>query len=253
MLVLWRPQTFSLGKVSPSSPLSPEALSLNPNVSTTNSRYGWDISIRMDDIMLAWAKVERKETAPQKKEEKSKEVLTTKASTGNSSSIPIVMKASSIDKVLLCQLDDPDLHFSGDSGAIGRFVCNPESLRLDLKGRQYKGTLTSGPTIFILNLSNPQSAKVETVTNEFCHLTFERDQHSSLQGVYSGAGGAGGGLNYDDSALDDIVPLHRQKSKGNDDNEDSTTQANAPKISTITNKKRRQSSTKTTAKKKSKK
>ena len=57
--------------------------------------------------------------------------------------VPLILKTQPIpDRVLLCELDDGKEQFRGDTGAIGRLYCNDEQdhLRLDLKGKQYKGS-----------------------------------------------------------------------------------------------------------------
>ena len=97
--------------------------------------------------------------------------------------------------LLLCECEDPELNFDGDAGAIGRIFVNPDSFTIDLKGRQYRGKIQSGPTIMILNMAPPvgvvsseyvQTARVEYITNEYSHLTFEKDLLSELKGSYTG-------------------------------------------------------------------
>jgi hypothetical protein len=113
-----------------------------------------------------------------------------------SSSIPIMIKNSTCERngVLLCQTDDLELNFSSDLGAIGRITANKSGLSLDIKGKQYIGRIMNGPTIMILNLAPPvgQSQKsyqhvgrVEVLTNEHCHLTFDKDTLGGISGVYS--------------------------------------------------------------------
>ena len=137
------------------------------------------------------------------------------------SGLPVVVKSSAAKRpILLCQMDDEKLQFIGDSGAIGRLFCSEDAVRLDLKGRQYSGTLIAGPTVMILNLAPPVAqststssigsgsapslvARVETITNEFCHLNFQKDLHSNMQGVYTGFDStvAGGGFEGDSPTL----------------------------------------------------
>ena len=97
--------------------------------------------------------------------------------------------------LLLCEFEDPELNFDGDTGAIGRMVLDgTSSLTFDLKGRQYSGAIRSGPTVIILNFAPPvgvkdlssQAARAEYITNEYCHLKFEKDLLSDLKGVYTG-------------------------------------------------------------------
>lgn len=113
-----------------------------------------------------------------------------------SSSIPIMIKNTTCERsgVLLCQTDDLELNFSSDLGAIGRISATKSGLTLDIKGKQYTGQIISGPTIMILNLAPPvgQSQKayqhvgrVEVLTNEYCHLTFDKDTLGGISGVYS--------------------------------------------------------------------
>ena len=115
--------------------------------------------------------------------------------------VPVMVKASATSgagrNLLLCQLDDPELSFQGDSGAVGRLSVTSSSLEIDLKGRQYQGTLLPGPTVLLLNLTKPVGAqanykpvaRVEAITNEFCHLEFSRDLLGGLMGEYSGEEG----------------------------------------------------------------
>lgn len=216
-----------------------------------SSRYGWNTKSRLDDITKAWeqvmSQVEEKEKEKDGDEDDSKaregegeddsnskgaatekgsETAGSKKTVNNI--LPVILKSSALDKTLLCEVDDQDLQFSGDSGAIGRFFCDSDAIRLDLKGRQYSGTLTSGPTVLIINISNNQTAKVETITNEFCHLHFQQDQLQNLQGLYSGAGKSIGEGD-DEFALNSSrkIPIG-----------DGGEVKNNPKISTITNKKR---------------
>ena len=115
--------------------------------------------------------------------------------------VRVLVKASATSgagrNLLLCQLDDPELSFQGDSGAIGRLSVTNSSLEIDLKGRQYQGTLLPGPTVLLLNLTKPVGAqanykpvaRIEAITNEFCHLEFSRDLLGGLMGAYSGEEG----------------------------------------------------------------
>jgi len=113
----------------------------------------------------------------------------------SSNSVHVIIKKDAWRKnVMLCQLDDPKLSFTGDSGAIGRITSDRSNLQLDLKGRQYEGVIASGPTVLLLNLAPPVGLKVpgkevaraEMVTNEFCHLNFTRDILGCMMGEYSG-------------------------------------------------------------------
>jgi hypothetical protein len=209
------------------------------------------------------------------------------APTNNSApeaTVTVVFKAGSNDRpVLLCQVNDDLLQFTGDSGAVGRLFCDQShGLRLDLKGRQYSGQLTAGPTMMILNLAPPVgqssansnsnntthiTARAEVVTNEFCHLTFERDLHGSLPGLYTGAAGADANAGFQDSGNEDSdrertgsTAVHKKsgtKSKKigrtSEKDEENTTGGSAiinPKISTITQRKRKSSSGKGSGKSK---
>ena len=96
---------------------------------------------------------------------------------------------------MICETDDSNIGFQGDSGAIGRLSVSESGVVADLKGRQYVGKVISGPTIFLLNLAQPvgqaatggvQTAKVETISNEFCRLEFSKDILDTIRGDYTG-------------------------------------------------------------------
>ena len=120
---------------------------------------------------------------------------------------PLLIKKDATSKrVMLCQVvDDSKLTFSGDSGAVGRLSVDSHSLKIDLKGRQYEGTIRAGPTVMLLNLAPPVGvgkdkeknnasstipARAEMITNEFVELNFTRDILSGLMGDFSGPAGA---------------------------------------------------------------
>ena len=159
----------------------------------------------------------------------------------SSNSVPVLIKKDVWRKsVMLCQLDDPKLSFTGDTGAIGRITVDKSHLQLDLKGRQYEGLITAGPTVLLLNLAPPvglkvpgkQVARAEMVTNEFCHLRFTKDVLGAIMGEYSG--GLSRNANYSDEesvAGTDAGPADtgaREKGK-----------KRAPAISNVTNRKRK--------------
>jgi hypothetical protein len=187
---------------------------------------------------------------------------------GGGNRIPILIKGTATTgagrNLLLCQVDDAELSFQGDSGAVGRFSVTATGLDLDIKGRQYQGTLLPGPTVLLLNLAKPVGAqagykpvaRVEAITNEFCHLEFSKDLLGGLMGAYSGeegfqiesdgevegptkeggkkrGGGAGGGKNKRANAMSD------SESRGSADSDDSSDEkprkkSKVVKISTVT-------------------
>jgi outer membrane biosynthesis protein TonB len=120
---------------------------------------------------------------------------------GGAHRMPLVLKAGATSgtarSLLLCQVDDPELSFQGDSGAIGRLSVTTSSVDVDIKGRQYQGTLLPGPTVLLLNLAKPVGAqagyqpvaRIEAITNEFCHLEFSKDLLGGMMGEYSGEDG----------------------------------------------------------------
>jgi len=154
----------------------------------------------------------------------------------SSNSVPVLIKKDAWRKsVMLCQLDDPKLSFTGDSGAIGRITADQSHLQLDLKGRQYEGLITAGPTVLLLNLAPPVGLKVtgkevaraEVVTNEFCHLNFSKDILGAIMGEYSG----GLSRNADNS--------DEESAAGTDGGEEKGKKKRAPVISNVTNRKRK--------------
>ena len=219
-------------------------------------KYGWSIESRMHDIEQAWKfidiSVDSDDDDEQPEAKSNGTAVDSKHPLQSSSEIPIIIKAGALSRpVLICEVDDDDLHFTGDSGAVGRIFCDENSLRLDLKGRQYSGTLTAGPTLMILNLAAPvgQSsgaavcARAEVITNEFCHLEFEKDLHSSLQGIYTGNEGDNELFERDSIAGSDYDGEGKKsrKSKKNSAKKTGITDGINPKISTITQRKRKSS------------
>jgi hypothetical protein len=199
-------------------------------------------------------------------DEDTKAAVTSSTSQGDrvqQTEIPIIIKAGCHTRpVLICEVDDDALVFAGDSGAVGRIFCDAHSLRLDLKGRQYSGQITTGPTLMVLNLAAPvgQSAsgsvcaRAEVVTNEFCHLEFEKDLHSSMQGVYTGNDGDNNELfERDDEDADSGAEAQGKKSKGSAKKTKETAggEGGKLKISTITQRKRKSSAKGASSSKKS--
>lgn len=234
-------------------------------------KYGWEVSQREADLELAWEALVAENDEKSDEDCEATNAVKSRSGTNDFQSwadIPVVIKANALRQtVLICQVDDDALQFAGDSGAVGRIFCDPHSLRLDLKGRQYSAQLTAGPTLMVLNLAPPvgQSgasskggglcARAKVVTNEFCNLTFEKDLHGTLQGVYTGEDGENHEFNPDDASDSEVehgpnkkkkVPSSGRKSVSADD-------GGNPKISTITQRKRKSSTgKKTTSSKKSK-
>lgn len=233
-------------------------------------RYGWQVESREADLEQAWDSLIAEDNKSDDElvitSHGNKETLVDQ----NSDDIPVIIKGSALSRpVLICQVDDDLLQFAGDSGAVGRIFCDPSTLRLDLKGRQYSGQLTAGPTLMVLNLAPPvgQSssskgsglcARAEVITNEFCHLTFEKDLHGTLQGVYTGED-ADNQFERDEEtdSEEEQGPNKRKKSASSGKkSKASTTGADDggnPKISTITQRKRKSTGKKAgTSSKKSK-
>ena len=115
-----------------------------------------------------------------------------------SSRIPVMLQKKTLgakSKTMVCQVDDPKLTFVGDSGAVGRLTVDNKSLKIDLKGRQYDGTIQPGPTVMLLNLApavgkdkkGGDVARIEMISDEFVELKFTKDVLSGLMGDYQGA------------------------------------------------------------------
>jgi len=224
-------------------------------------KYGWETGMRESDLELAWeavgtdgADISDEEDLKVVGSQSGKDISNEAVAMGD---IPVILKANAFGRpILICQVDDDNLHFAGDSGAVGRIFCDPSSLRLDLKGRQYSGQLTAGPTLMVLNLAPPvgQSssskaaglcARAEIITNEYCHLTFEKDLHGTLQGVYTGEDAENRGFERgEDSGSEEDqggsnrrkkAPASGKKGKAGAN----TDEAGNIKISTITQRKRK--------------
>ena len=70
--------------------------------------------------------------------------------------IPVLIQKKTLgskSRTMVCQVDDPKLTFAGDSGAVGRLTVGENNIKIDLKGRQYDGTIHPGPTVMLLNLA----------------------------------------------------------------------------------------------------
>lgn len=91
---------------------------------------------------------------------------------------------------LLIQVDPEDaapLDYEGTSGAIGRFEAGPNGIVLDLKGRQYHGSLLPGPTAMLVALAKGKQLRVEGVTDEFATLVQTQDVMAKLDAIVTGA------------------------------------------------------------------
>ena len=164
---------------------------------------------------------------------------------GHSNRIPVILQKKATgtnSRTMICQVDDPKLSFLGDSGAVGRLTVGEKRLKIDLKGRQYDGTIHPGPTVMLLNFApavgkekakdgSGDIARVEMMTDEYVHLNFTRDVLSGLMGDYHGEG-LSDDKSEDGSAdgSDDGRTTSRGKRKG------------GVVISQVTNKKRKSSS-----------
>jgi hypothetical protein len=185
--------------------------------------------------------------SPSKSPRKSRAASPEKAAAPRVTPVTIKKEATS-KKIMLCQVNDAKLSFSGDSGAVGRLTVDSEALKIDLKGRQYDGVIKAGPTVMLLNLAPPVAvskvdkdgnknagvvpARAEMITNEFVELTFTRDTLSGLMGAFSGpaaADSAADGLSVDGESEDgDQAGGNGKKRKGG-----------GVVISQVTNKKRK--------------
>jgi len=205
------------------------------------NKFNWDCSLREDDVRQAYNNVFQPNNVLENDGVgNTNEQLTSNENTSipiiDNSRLPILIKNNCWSKnILLCQIDDPDMNFTGDLGAIGRLSVEPNSLMIDLKGRQYGGHISQGPTVLLLNLAQQvglsqkvQQARVEVLTNEYCHLKFEKDTFGSMTGFYSGSLPIG---------QDEYEDNHVAVSDSEDEND--LTNKKIPKISTITNRKRK--------------
>ena len=166
-----------------------------------------------------------------------------------------IKKEATSKKIMLCQVNDAKLSFSGDSGAVGRLTVDSESLKIDLKGRQYDGVIKAGPTVMLLNLAPPVAvskvekdgnknagvvpARAEMITNEFVELTFTRDILSGLMGDFSGPAAADSdGLSVDGGESEDGDQQAAGGAGGSIGSSSKKRKGAAVVISQVTNKKR---------------
>lgn len=91
---------------------------------------------------------------------------------------------------VLIQVDPEDaarLDYEGTSGAIGRFEAGPCGIILDLKGRQYQGSLLPGPTAMMVALAKGKQLRLEGLTDEFATLVQTQDVMAKLDAIVTGA------------------------------------------------------------------
>ena len=91
---------------------------------------------------------------------------------------------------VLIQVDPEDaalLDYEGTSGAIGRFEAGPNGIVLDLKGRQYHGSLLPGPTVMMVALTKGKQLRVEGLTDEFASLVQTQDVMANMDAIVTGA------------------------------------------------------------------
>jgi hypothetical protein len=92
---------------------------------------------------------------------------------------------------LLIQVDPEDatrLDYEGVSGAIGRFEAGDNGILIDLKGRQYHGSLLPGPTALLVSLAKGlRQLRVEGVTDEFATVVQTSDVMAKLDAIVTGA------------------------------------------------------------------
>ena len=87
-------------------------------------------------------------------------------------------------------------------------------------------------------------ARAEIVTNEFCHLTFEKDLHGTLQGVYTGEDAENRGFESGERSDSDEEQGTNKRKKAPSSGKKGKAGANTDeagniKISTITQRKRK--------------
>ena len=181
-------------------------------------------------------------------------------------SVPIIIKKEMWKRnTMLCQVDDPKLNLIGDTGAVGRIKADSTSLQLDIKGRQYSGSIMSGPTVMLLNLAPPvgkqnsigyqETARAELFTNEFCHLTFTKDVLGTMDGDYTYGeeyNHNGNGNSEDDDDDDESVATNSSRGGGAGGVKKERKNVN-PEISQVTNRKRKSTTGKKGGSKKKKK
>ena len=91
---------------------------------------------------------------------------------------------------LLIQIDPEDatrLDYEGVSGAIGRFEAGDNGILIDLKGRQYHGSILPGPTAMLVSLAKGLQLRVEGVTDEFATVVQTSDVMAKLDAIVTGA------------------------------------------------------------------
>mmetsp|Transcript_51879 Transcript_51879/g.144801 ORF Transcript_51879/g.144801 Transcript_51879/m.144801 type:complete len:317 (-) Transcript_51879:96-1046(-) len=88
---------------------------------------------------------------------------------------------------MLVQLASTNMSFSGDTGAIGRITVVDDGVTIDLHGSQYAMEIRPAPTLMVVNVTNPTTAKIETMVDEYCELKDGEDMMERM-GERVGAG-----------------------------------------------------------------
>jgi hypothetical protein len=193
-----------------------------------NQRYQWKIEQRQDEMEKAWNETDMSHLSHHKQAEDEEGNGKTLPVDSSEKKVYISIKKDVYSKAtLLCQINDPELQFYGDTGAIGRLSTEESNqmITVDLKGRQYSGHICPGPTVMFLNMSQPSARaasssqtvlKVDTITNEYCPLVFEKDLLADLMGNYSGEGmdGMRSGESEEDQEIEKTGRASKETKKG---------------------------------------
>lgn len=103
---------------------------------------------------------------------------------------PLIGTGNSGECSLLIQVEPDDaarLDYEGVTGAIGRFEAGDHGIVLDLKGRQYQGSLLPGPTAMLVGLTKGGILRVEGITDEFSTLVETQDVMAQMDAIVTGA------------------------------------------------------------------
>lgn len=79
-------------------------------------------------------------------------------------SIPKAIKGDG--EFVLVEVEDPQMNLGGDTGVVGRFKTEKDTIVLDLKGSVYKGTMVPCHSMMVVSIG-ADTAKAECILNHY--------------------------------------------------------------------------------------